>query len=347
MKVDSLTYYPNGNVRRNLETRIANYEDSVHAHETSITRYQVSIKEVRDRINILNEAEIHLNGVNDDFVAQVNPLIESQLTNLRQRRTECLHYLANTEHYLNNSKSELVKAKQELALLGDDDGSITLKTEELRKLFKKYKFVSNVSLHDTPRGPELYWRFQPGLKATVDNNHYNWINGGGPVSYPLPGVSCLINLQTGDLKLKPLNDSPMSAFYYFQSELKTVHPHVLGRHRPCLGDFAGQIRESCEAGDVVSIIAITELFLQQINASDEAGQTWVKRFGISRHADKDYCHLRYDEALGKDIYKNITIDPNTGEVANELYVWDGDNEKDIPLQEYLAQIVTTDPELAA
>jgi hypothetical protein len=69
---------------------------------------------------------------------------------------------------------------------------------------------------------------------------------------------------------------PLQPRGYSGDVTRKTHPHVLNGDAPCLGDFLGALVDAREIMDFSQIVTIAQLFLEQANVSDDAGQHYAK-----------------------------------------------------------------------
>ena len=104
--------------------------------------------------------------------------------------------------------------------------------------------------------------------------------------FRVPYGDCLvcINLANNGLQLKPRTDTSLRPYTW--EGLRTIHPHVLNNHGPCLGDFSGPMTEAIADKDWPTVVGLINLYLGRVDATDSAGAHWThwfaREFGDTR-----------------------------------------------------------------
>lgn len=130
--------------------------------------------------------------------------------------------------------------------------------------------------------PVVEWQLT-GIYLRPDGNPYPWLRGlgaGNIPTIPLQDIQARIELTNGSIALQPLRNQHDQALYSWDGT-RTVHPHILSNHEPCLGDFAGPVREAIHERDWVSVHTFLRLFLERAIIEDSAGARWARPFSQS------------------------------------------------------------------
>jgi len=135
-----------------------------------------------------------------------------------------------------------------------------------------------------------------GITLIPNENPYSWINNGSSVAIALADVKVEIDLRTNQIYLKPFNsEEPTNLPYKYSSEFH-VHPHILGHHKPCLGDWSGPVTEAICEQDWGTVSGMLTTYLSNANQRDVAGRGWFAGV-IADH----YSHGEYSKNSDKFI----------------------------------------------
>lgn len=113
-----------------------------------------------------------------------------------------------------------------------------------------------------------------GLLMRPDVNKYPCINNGGPVALRLGALDIMVNTRNGKVKITPARKDSFTFVGYGSNTV--VHPHILGRGEPCLGDFLPPFREALDKGEFILALEVLFMFLGQAFTADPAGSKWIR-----------------------------------------------------------------------
>lgn len=139
----------------------------------------------------------------------------------------------------------------------------------------KNKYPKIYHAHGAPNQRYLVCTIS-GVKMTPRTNAYKFICGGKiPAPMPLGKVKAIINLTTNKVFLETAGSDREHYRHNGWGRFPKVHPHVLSRFEPCLGDFGPPLNEALDSYDFASAMDIICLFLESADPGDPAGSTWV------------------------------------------------------------------------
>jgi len=127
-----------------------------------------------------------------------------------------------------------------------------------------------------------------GVILTPNENPYSWINEGGSVEIALADVKVEINLHTNQVYLKAFGENNLANLPYKYSSEMHVHPHVLGHHKPCLGDWSGPVTEAICEQDWGTVSGMLSTYLSNANTNDIAGKNWYAGVVIGHYRLGEY-----------------------------------------------------------
>lgn len=322
----------------NLQREAINYRSLLHRLDEA-QKYLNKSTKILEHQQQLGEGPTGISTIHREFYdATISKLI-------RTHKEEAQHYTnlsTRLQNDLKASHDQIQKIRRDIALY-KESGAIIYDAVEAYKIVSRNPDadVTYITMRiDTYR---QYLEF--GLKAQTATIYGDYgpisipyINEGGPCTLHIPATQVRINLDEGELAIYPYDDQfwdnenrkfqdyGCTSFY---SSLPTVHPHVLSNHKACMGDFGVPLREALDTGDIVSCIAITKMFLQQVYAQDPAGKTWYNAYDTNLWYYKyPYCDTDdYDdwdasfvEATNQPVMHAITLcDNNTTETDPNVF----------------------------
>jgi len=161
----------------------------------------------------------------------------------------------------------------------------------------------SVEIHDNGRGNALVSWGITGVILTPNENPYQWINDGGPVAIALADVRVEIDLQTNQVYLKVFGEDIYANHPYKYSREFHVHPHVLGHHKPCLGDWSGPVTEAICEQDWATVSGMLTTYLSNANQHDIAGRNWCAGV-LADH----YSYGEYNKGTDRCIPNDLPFD---------------------------------------
>lgn len=188
-----------------------------------------------------------------DYRRQLNQ-IEAELATLHER----LSRFGPDSQYNRLDRKDLLAAIRKLDNV--DPGRVYLGKDRSDRPYFVLRFT------DIQLKPDRPFHFNSRFVSPHDNRP----------TFPLQNVNCRFYLDTGEIQVAALRgESNLNPFEFSGWQ---PHPHVLGVGSPCLGDFAGPIREAVEDQDWQTLIALTRQFLSRAVLGDTAGRNFIPAF---------------------------------------------------------------------
>jgi len=183
---------------------------------------------------------------------------------------------------------ERIQADQDKIQALDPGAIITL--EHMKEILGRNPCIDprSVGILLRPNGDKiLRWVFHD-IKCTPDENPYE--HQITEPAFMLDKAVVEVNLEQYTIKIKPMSNRRRLCPKGY-SNSKVVHPHVLSKDSPCLGDFSDNVVMSVQELDFDTLGTVIQLFLEQAVNSDGAGKHWPK-FIFNHINTHSYSNIR-------------------------------------------------------
>jgi hypothetical protein len=262
-----------------IQNELQNHRNTVMSGCAELQRFRTYekgetafITEAEDIIASLPESSLVLSMLKSD--------VSFKKRNLRQRADSLTYTTSEMERQYKNWQ-------QKAAGLVEYIRQKTYTTFSVRELLHRAATHPHVMSRPKSKYPKIYHAHGApnlrylvctisGVKMTPRTNAYKFICGGKiPAPIPLGKIKAVINLTTNKIFLETVGSDREHYRHTGWGRNPTVHPHVLSRYEPCLGDFGPPLNEALDSYDFASAVDIICLFLESADPGDPAGATWV------------------------------------------------------------------------
>lgn len=271
---------------RDKDPKAIKIQNELQVHRNTIMTGSFDLSRCRtyeiEETAFINEAESIIASLPESSPVKdmLSSNVSSKKRNLQQR--------ANSLVYTKSEMQRQYKLWQQKTLgFVEYIGQKTYSTFSVRELLHRAATHPHVMSRPKNKYPKIYHAFGApnqrylvctisGVKMTPRTNAYKFICGGKiPAPIPLGKVKAVINLTTNKIFLETIGSDREHYRHNGWGRSPTVHPHVLNRFEPCLGDFGPPLNEALDSYDFASAVDIICLFLESADPGDAAGATWV------------------------------------------------------------------------
>ncbi len=267
-----------------LKRRVTDYEEAIAVHKKRQEEYIALQRVDMERIDAMKEfINMHLGlDENSDFSSetlnclyQLKEYIKSDITHA-YRRAEM------QASYIDQLIPHLAKAKNALADYGSPKDEQEISRASMKRTLKALSCAESrrVGVGLTKGDDRPY--IQVGLGSLImrpnffNAGRYPWIKPAGELpNIRIPRSTVIIYPDSGAVRITHVADEANQCRYCYGGSEPQVHPHVLNGGEPCFGDFAGPIREAIADRDWAVAIGLIQMFLEQADPEDTAGQHWI------------------------------------------------------------------------
>ena len=230
-----------------------------------------------------------VNDLMDALPKSRNPIIHETIARYfsvikeEQRRQQLPAAVKKVKDTIESTQLLLTATNKELMLLTTKQGLDQKKIErQLRKFpnYKKNSYTQGVRGYPRIRDKSSkniyqyqYIRFvMRGIQMKPSNNPYKWLNNGEIPVIPLKDIEVICDIATTQLYLSwGPHAEPTSS----RHEAKTLHPHIMGDFKPCLGSFQAGVQTAITEQNIDELFLLLQSFFEQANQDDSAGMHWI------------------------------------------------------------------------
>lgn len=255
----------------------------------------------------------------DDARRAVSPY---QMTTCIRQQMDTQHNLVCRENgrqisHISSYKAAISDYKEQLD--GMDSSPTRYNRDDIEVALRKVEgFIPGSVALSVEQGQYTLCWIMEGGQAKVNNLPMSDLPWFHVDELEVPYERHMIDIRLNTKMIKFIPDPGVETIYNWEGT-RTVHPHILNDHIPCLGDFSGPMTEAIVECDWETVATLSRLFMSQIDSRDSAGSHWSHYFGRtfgernatvrsrgSVHSPYGYKH--YFKEDGKWIVK-LSLDP--------------------------------------
>lgn len=285
------------------EDLIARQRDSVEQSET----YEMVWRNVHDQLldngsdfySLLNIVTEKLTGNDDDYsvIGELSSQICQFADNCRARQEALKHrglnQIAGYSATLALSRASL-EAIQEPHSIAYSKAEINASLKDVPDVAPGSAFLYSDDDDDT----YLCFRFNKLTARVMDKGPIYWVRPEGGTSdddvfIEIDEIEVHINLASRKVQLKPARGDAHAPYEWGATH--NVHPHILGNHEPCLGDFTEAVTTAIVERDFRTAALMLRSYLSAINSMDIAGRNWTRYFQQFGHNTADHPNMDHSQ----------------------------------------------------
>lgn len=322
---------PNANRRAELASSMRTYEGWLRDNRAALTQIDTELAECRTE-------EDFWTSYHDVFTGwmwgkkQANEMDDETYDRRSQRMWEIVRDFANHISRLESDRrgtvNTLARYEESLGALRRTLDSLPVAGERVLSVAALKQeinspFVKSVRLYQRNEYTTAIRIVFQNLLMKPSNNRYGWINRGkDDFSIKLHPVVVDIWLGSNIISIRPTRGQA-HLFPFAYSGGPQAHPHITNyAGNPCLGDFGGPINEALQTGDYISAVHLIQMFLEQANAEDPAGNYWPRwidrRLGTSIRYNYDQA---YNPHEGNYVFYRIDAYGKVTVATNSQNIW--------------------------
>jgi hypothetical protein len=283
----SITWH---NIRyQELVSSLADENEEITRNDYLINTKNGELKYKKDLLAVLQNVYAYLkeqNQVNTymelgiiDGAVQLQDILDRQVyhTDSVIRNIEDTIAVAKNNIDIGNSRIAIIKER--IAAIENEQQSITVELTDVKKKLKTFSSIPprSIKMEQNTDKPIIQFNFN-GIISKVDislNNTPYIKSDFSDIYIPIPPVIVSIRPTNGEITMTGKRSGYTKYSVFTWDEVRAVHPHVLG-FKPCLGDFAGPVREAVNDLDWSTVATLLKLFLERIVSNDAAGENWIR-----------------------------------------------------------------------
>lgn len=249
--------------------------------------------------------------------------------NLKQREAQLIQYkdsedtLRIVENYIRDEESNIEEVKRrlrntEVKIKNYKRTSNLIRLSDIKKTLEHHTNITNISLKQRDDGEIFIEYVYHNVKCTPNYSPYLNLRDS---SFDLLPVKARIFLSCNKVYLLPLYEDEDKTTKGYDGRY-VIHPHILSTNgHPCLGDFNSSFFNAMSDDDLDTAVTILELFLEQADTKDDAGQYWPRfmlhnlvldycRYGTKSLEDQDgrtYCYYGRHRVIDRRYWYTIPI----------------------------------------